>query len=218
MTVTVSSSNAATHKEFTLLAVVKDDLGVTGSSEDGLLTGMIQQASDIIISHTGRQFARERVTETLPANDEFTMVLTRTPIVTVHAITHDGSTISSTSYAVDDSSAGILFRETRWTKTTLFANFLSPYPTDHGRRDWSVDYTAGYIMPGSSDARTLPHDLERACIDIVKSMYLSKSDNPNVKTQKVGDASETKFGGSDSASAIPPAALKVLNYWRRMEV
>jgi len=216
MSITVNTS--APHRELTLIEVVKSELGITGSSHDGLLANYIKRASDFIVSHTGREFVRETVTELLPAKGSRFMTLSRRPIVSITQVKLDGSTISSTTYSIDDANAGIVFREDRWTNTGITTSFITTRPSGDGRRDWSIKYVAGYITPGSTEGESnLPSDIEFACAEIVKAWYLSRTENANIKRQRVGDASEEKFDITESRG-IPPIALSVLDKWRSVDL
>lgn len=217
MTVTVSS--ASTSYDLTTLDTVKNELGLSSTASDIALSLMIQQASDFISRYTGRTFARETVVETLPANGEPNLVLSRTPVVSVAGISYAGSTISSTTFSVDDADAGILFNKVGWKDTTIYNQNINLHPSRFGRRDYAVTYTAGYVLPGSTSARTLPYDIERACIDMVKTSYLQRQDDPSVKARKVGDASETRFGGGggDANLSMSPTTMAVLKQYVRLD-
>jgi len=222
MAVTVTS--AAVHKEFTTLNVVKNEMNITGSSVDALLVDGIRQSRDIITRFTGREFARETIQETMDSAGGLKLVVSRTPLISITQITDDGTTISSTLYSIDDSDAGIIFKETGWKNTQMAGQNVVQFPLHEGKRDWSVTYIAGYIMPGSTEgAVTLPYDLERASIDIIKTFYFQASNDPTFKSEKVGDASYTRFsmgetGGGSGNGGLPPSSINILNRWKRITV
>lgn len=214
MSLTVSVP--AVTNRLTSLAAVKRELEITTIADDKLLWDQIQQASDFIVRFTGRDFARERVTEKLPAKGAVKLLLERVPIVTLHSVMFDGSTISSTSYEIDNADAGILFRKIGWTTTQLFTHHIVEHPLGDGRRDWEFDYTAGYLTPGSTAGPSnLPGDVERACIDLVKISHLRRSDDPGIQSQRTGDASESRFGTVEIG--IPPSIKESLQRWRRLD-
>lgn len=217
MNVTVTTP--AKHPELTLLSYVKAELGLEGNStQDGMLTTYIQMASDYIEQQTGRRFAKERVTEKLAADNNIRMMLERYPIVQIHGIKYDGSTIGSTTFVVEDADRGFLLRQTGWTDTTLYYSNIELNPTRHGRLLWEVDYTAGYDMPGSTDALTnLPYDVQRAAIDLTKTYYLQRTEDPGVRSQRTGDASETRYGPAETRFAVPPTVDAVLQRYQRLE-
>lgn len=211
LTVTVP----AKHKELTTLLSIKNELNLTASTYDGLLVAFIQYASDYIEKFTDRTFARETVVETLPSFGRLKLVLTRTPIIKVNQVRLNGSTVSSTTYELDDKDSGILFNKRGWTRTTIVNQNIEPILLDDGARDWEVTYVGGYITPGSTEGqRTLPYDVERACIDIVKSAFNRRDEDAMIRTQKLGDASETLF----DTGGIPPSTIKTLDAWKRIDL
>jgi hypothetical protein len=215
MTVTVQTP--AVHKELTTLLSVKNELGITGSSSDRELISFIEQASDWIGSYCGRTFAKETVVETRDASGGLFMVLTRRPIITITQVTLDGSTISSTTYTIDDANAGLLFRSIGWTSTQLGRHYVEKFPLLHGKRDWSFTYTAGYVTPGSTDSqRNLPYDIEMAAVQLTKALYVARRDDPMVIKQVVGEASETR--ANSQGWGVPPTVIRSLDKWRSIDI
>lgn len=203
--------------ELTTLQIVKAELGETESLNNGLIIGFIQQASSLIESHTNRTFRRETITEKIGSYGSQILILERTPIVSISEIKFNGTTIGSTTYVIEDAEAGFLYREIGWTNTRIWTSHITAIPTRHTRHDWEIDYTAGYILPGSTEgASTLPKDIERACIDLSKSWFLGKDENPNVKSERTGDASETRYDVSKSFG-MPPAITSILSRYVRLE-
>lgn len=216
MPITVTTT--AIHPELTSLIRVKDELDINGSTDDTVLVYAIREASDLIKSYCGREFARETVTETFVGNGMVDVTLTRTPVISISAMSYAGTTVSSTSYEIQSPNAGILRRKDDvWTNSEYTRWNVEPYRVPlGGKNDWSVTYVSGYITPGSTEGqRTLPFDVERACVDIVKSFYLRREDDPNVKHQRTGDASETRF---DTVHGIPLGAEDILKRWRRIDI
>lgn len=216
MTFTVNT--AAPHKRLTSLMAVKRELETsTELDDDKVLWEMIHQASDFIVNYTEREFAQETITETIPSNGSPMLLTSRTPIRSISFIELDGSSVSSTAYEIDDADAGIIWKEDGFDNTRITSNFINEYPTNYGRRNWKVKYTAGYVLPDTVGTRTLPYDIERACIDIVKAWFLDRKANTNLRYQKVGDAAEAHFENHE-AGGLPPRTLNILNRWRRHDL
>ena len=204
----------------TTLAVVKTELEITSTDDDAFIDTLIDQASDLCVMHTGRTFHRQTVTETLPGSGTPLLVLNRLPIVSITSATNNGSTVSSTAYSVDDADAGILFKNDGWKRATLSLFHVERHPTAEGKRDWSIQYAAGYVTPeeaastGSTLARTLPFDLERACVDTVKSLYLRRGEDSRIKKQAVDATAET----INNNTPLPPSAMRMLERWRSIGI
>jgi hypothetical protein len=213
----------AVHKEFTSLNVVKDEMNITGSSDDAVLVQLIQESRDFIVRYCGREFARETVVETFDSRGGFNLMMSRTPVISITQITDDGSTVSSTKYSIDDADAGLVFNDNGWRNTQMYGQWIEPFPLLEGKRDWSVTYVSGYVMPGSTEAaRTLPFDLERASIDIVKTKFYQRQDDPTIQSEKTGDASITRYpnpaANQGKIGGIPPLTLTILDSWKRITV
>lgn len=222
MGVTVNTTGTIDTR-LTTIENVKLHLGIEESDaeHDDLLAYLIDAASATIVGHTHRDFARVNVTEKVPGSGTPKLLLTRRPLISITSVTYGdstaGSTVSSTSYAIDDADAGILFKKTLWADTSIYHSFIEQTPLYHGRRDWVVQYTAGYILPNSTATQTLPRDVEHACVMLVKSWFLGRGEDPNVKFQRTGDAAESKFDqGSDLG--IPPLVKTLLAKWRTLDV
>jgi|TARA_R110000803_G_scaffold210841_1_gene284313 hypothetical protein len=215
LTVTVPAVNS----ELTSLIRIKGELEITASTDDPQLVDNIREASALIKAYCGRDFARETVTETFVGSGMVDVCLTRTPIISVSALSYDGTTIGSTTFEIQDSEAGILRRiDNIWTNSEYRRQNIERYalPSGAGKNNWSVTYVSGYITPGStSGQRTLPFDIERACIETVKSFYLRRGDDPRLKHQRTGDASETLF---DTVHGLPATAESILRNWRRISI
>ena len=206
----------AVHHEMTLLETVKTELEISGSTSDGILTEFIQQASDYIETYTGRTFAKETIEETFQSRGSRKLMVSKYPLVSISYIEQDGTSIASTSYEIDNAETGVIWRESGFAHTVLSNEYITLQPTRDGRRDWKVRYVAGYDMPGTTGVdRDFPHDLERACIDMVKTWFLTKTADPLVQRHQTGDASETRFAIS---RGLPPAVLNVLNSWRKLDL
>ena len=110
LTVTVPAST----KLLTQLGTLKRELDLEADdSNDAYLSDLIDQATAFIESYTEREWARETVIETkgsLHPRQPW-MTLERTPIISITQVTLNGSTISSTTYTIEDPDGGLVFKE-----------------------------------------------------------------------------------------------------------
>ncbi len=203
--------------KLTSLEYIKTELNITDQNSDLELRRFINQASSFIPSYTNRVFCRETVTETLGANGDVLLILERTPIVSINAISMDGTTIGATTFSIEDADAGFLFRDVGWQDTQIWRSNLTLIPTHRFKKRWSVSYTAGYVCHESTHSGdpNIPADIERAATDLVKSWYLSREQDSNVKRERTGDASETRFDNKESAG-LPPGVMRLLAPYRRL--
>lgn len=290
----ISVTTAAATTDLTTLGAFKGMMGsVIPDGAETLIGELIQRASDAIVRVCHRPFAREAVTETLPGDGGISLMLTRTPVLSVSLVTLLGETV--VDYSIEDSGAGILYRQNGWTWTvgagwelTEVLRVYEMHPS------YSVSYIGGYLMPsddivgganisvsgvdnsfndsasgfpllipgdtirtsgftnsgnngrftvvsrtaakivvsgtltteaGSAETikniavRTLPHDIEMACLETIKIWYLNRATDPSVLSKSVGDLKVTYgYGwveGDVGRGGIPLAGMRLLKPWIR---
>lgn len=208
----------ATVTALTVLARVQAELGLETGTDDDILLDLIDRASSAIARETNRVFGRETVTETLDGSGSRLLGLSRTPIVSVSAVTEDGTAI--TDYSVEDAAAGALYRADGWGRSSglrmwgaeaFSSGYILPGYQD---RRYSVTYVAGYLLPAESDAN-LPGAVEQACIETVKAWYLARDADPGISSVGIGQLKVTYVSGSNVPSgSLPASALGLLrNYY-----
>lgn len=192
---------AATSQDLTALATVKDELGLTDNSQDEKLKRHIHQASAMCAKYCDRVFGSEEVTETFrQTSGQPILSLSRYPVSEISEINLDGEEVDADDYEVDEDS-GLLYS-------------LS----DDVRGDWGsgkieVTYTGGYELLSG-----LPHDIEQACIKLVKALFHGASRDPTVKSEDIPGALSQTFwvGGIGDNGALPPDVTALLDPYRRL--
>lgn len=207
MAVGITVTSAASSHRLTTVDAVQTELDI--SSDSTFIGTLIDQASARIEKAADRVFAKETVEEERGASGTRYMYLTRFPIVSVDSVEHDGDSV--TDYTVFDTEKGLLYRENGWTNTQLYWNFITDLYTGFRDPDWKITYTAGYVLPGDS-ARDLPDDLEMACIQFVKSLYLQRDTDPALTREQYGDASQSWERNSQLMGMPPITKTIVDNY------
>lgn len=121
------------------LATVKARLGVTGSAEDALLSGLIEDASSKIVSYLGGfDLARQTYTETARGYDRTRLPLSRWPVDSDSvSVTVGGDT--ETEFTVESPDVGVLWLEDGWE--------------DDDEELIAVSYKAGYLIPQTTTAK-----------------------------------------------------------------
>lgn len=208
---------------------VKSVLGISAgdTSKDDVIDDLIKQASAFITRFTGREFARETVTEKIIGKGLPTLLLSRTPIIAVNTVCFRDGFIDD-EVDVQDADAGVIFRQIGFSSSTLGnSDSFNYHPTAYGVEDWHVTYTGGYVLPnwdgGAIDSDgpeiLLPSDLERACIDMVKTYYRGMSVDGTISTYRIGDTqvSWNRDGSqfSPQLAGLSPMASSVLMFYRR---
>ena len=182
----------------TTLENVKESLSITDSDNDSLLERLINAATELIESETGRRFKKTDHEEEIHDGIGKNLALENYPILdseddvsnsdpVIKRIYSDGTddTIDEDSYRYNKKT-GVIYRAVGWPE---------------GEDNISVDYTAGYD--------TIPADLEQACIDLVSYAY-NRRKNAGVKSEADGAYSITYA----TLDQVPTAKATISLYTR----
>lgn len=188
----------ATSTRLTTLDAVKADLGLAGTASDDALGALIDQFSDTVAAWCGRTFGLATVRETLDITrlcDRRVILLERWPVASVDSITVTGIALASADYALDPAKGELRYRAPDGR--------LWLWPVG----DSVITYATGYLLPGET-GRTLPHDIERACILMVRSAWHGMGRNPALRSEEsAGVATFTYFAANGDALSLEAQAL-----------
>lgn len=200
----------------TTVATVKEYLqrDVNDTSDENLITRLINVASERIEKHCDRHFEQATYTEKYRGNNRQLLRLNQYPVTAVASVTVSESAVDSGDYEIL-TEEGMLYNENLWTWSGYQAGLVGE---DVGsKRNIEVQYTAGYVLPKDETdgppavVRTLPYDLEQACIMLVA--YYIKTDI---------DHYSTVFAESGNAisrpTKMPPHVVELLKPYRRLSV
>ena len=195
----------------TTLAIVKTELGITGATEDTYLERMINAASDRIENYCSRAFFKETgKIENVAGFGGVYLLVSKAPLLAITSITFDGNTVASADYEIHDADVGSIYRKGGWHWTTArLKDITQPPMPGHERKLYKVTYDGGYETPEQGGTRTLPFDLEDACVQMVASRFRGKGRDPNIKSEKLLSWSAT-YG----ASELPSSVTSILNRHR----
>lgn len=182
----------------TTLTAVKLHLGISTSdtSDDALITQLINQASADISERCNRTLTREtRTAEMYTGDGGKKLYLDLYPATEVAAVTLDGEAI--TDYVLTPKS-GLLYREDGWTK-----NF-----------EIAVTYTGGYQLEDMTGppaiARDMPFDLEYATILWVATAYNTRG-SEHLSDEAIGPLKSVFWQEQ-------PALAVIVNRYRRIPI
>jgi hypothetical protein len=194
---------------------------ISGSSgSTSTIERLINVASEAIATYCGREFQlKSRAEYHVPPHGE-RLLLKNFPVVTSSpgaAITVSLDGTSITDFTLEDADTGILRLVGGWGGTSydlaVDGSVAGAYQYGSGRRVLLVTYYGGYVLPNDTGTRTLPYELEQACIDTVASLWRRRG----------VDLSGGSFDGSNDAigrglgGIIPGPLLPTLNrYMRRL--
>lgn len=143
--------------DLTTLAHVQTQLPDGHACDPAELATWIRQASDMLTTYCGCEFAEAMIEETLEDQGGRFQLIHR-PVGALHRVFHDGLLL--TDYEIADAEAGRVHAP-RGRSSGGWRSL--------GREDvpMVVLYTGGYVLPGWNVSRTLPQPIEQACVDTV---------------------------------------------------
>lgn len=208
----VTASAVSDSYRLTTQASFREDLNEDIAFEDAYLGRLIDRASDAICQYARRTLAKQSYSETFrDVCGMESLSLRHYPVTAIASVTEDGTAVSSGDYEYDAAS-GVLYRLSSDARTSWNAAKIV------------IAYTAGYVLPaqtlvgaGASGSRTLPHDIEQAAIVAVRAAYLSRGNDPGVKSYNIPGVI-TEDTGASAADGLPAEAKMLLNPYRRILV
>jgi len=192
----------AENTQLATLDRIKQELGITGTDTDTLLSAKIDEASSDIAVRVRPSLGRQTITETFyrdsrPSEPE-RLFLRRWPVVSIVSVTIDGAETLDTAHYRFDPEIGVVYRLTE-----------SGYP----RRWWcrksiAIEYVAGYLLP-ADDGRDLPASLEAACIDLVASYWASRGRDPALRSESIDGVASFSYwvGAIGQSGDLPPSVM-----------
>lgn len=211
----ISTQTPAANRNLTQLATVKTELQITASADDAFLTSLLKQSSSAIETFCGRIFAAQTYVETFRMDVyRLNLLLAQFPLVQVVSVSEAGvALVTDTDFETFDAE-GLVGRII--SDRTAYWRTLDRI---------AVTYTAGYSLPGDTaltpPALALPSDIERACIELVKTEYLSRTRNPNVQRFEIPDVYSESYmqraiPGAAGGYALPPNIAGMLTAYKDM--
>lgn len=211
----------------TTLEAVKDELGITDMGSDARLERYIDVASRAISGFCGRDFEyKAGAVDRLPGMGSARLMVNRTPLLAVTKIELDGSELATTEYEVEDAGAGFIrsdagFIASRAEVPSLDGDLL----VGTEEANYKVTYNGGYVTPAQATGelpRTLPSDIEEACIQTVVALYRKKGQDRDIQSESLGDYSVTYAGsntaiGRGSGGIIPDSAVGLIRKYKRFD-
>lgn len=204
----------------TTVARMEAELSISGAS--ATLEPLIEEASAELQAACGRNFySASGVEEKVRGyGGAFMSVRDHLPLTSITSIVFDDgdtqTTIDSDDYEIEDAASGLIrHKGAGWQWTALEGGDITrdPRPGTEERL-YVITYVGGYVTPEQGGTRTLPYDIERAVIDMVKALYWARGRDPGVRSKGVSRAS-VQYGMA--LSEIPNVA-RVLERYRFLEI
>ena len=166
---------AETHRLVTLLAV-RRELNVIDEIDDVFLTSLIDQASATARSWCRRTFAEETVSETVYLDRPASPIeLTRYPLTEIASVTVAGTVLDPAEYEVEEDPGWLYRLDASGGRCARFCGRVV------------VEYTGGYTLPDAARP-TLPDDIQRGALLLVKGAYFARTRDPAIRSESVEGA------------------------------
>jgi hypothetical protein len=183
--------------DLTVLETVKQELGVTDSNSDALLARLISEQSEVAASFCRRPLAQATIIDSFRvlSGADGPLMPSRRPIVAISEIVEDGTTLIETDYEYDE-----------------ITGFLWKLDSSDERSWWSAGKTTISYVGGYELLTTLPRDIERAVLILIKESWFSLSRDPRARAETVDGIGRTEFwvGGVPGSGGIPGDAAALL--------
>lgn len=193
----------------TTVAAVQEIVGSAFSQ--GRIEQQINSATELFERYCGRRFQkRTDIVEWVRGNGRWLLPVRNYPILAVTEIQVDGAAVTDYSLG-EDAREGLIYRAGTWPLCVALVNDLAGGPDMNSRSEnIRVTYTAGYVLSGAE--RTLPYDLEQACIDLVIRRLVNPL--PGLDQERTAAGHSTTWR-RPTASGLPLEVEAVLDRYRR---
>lgn len=213
--------------DLTLPQVVADELGV--GVGDTRLPRLIRAASAAIRGYLNvdqLHYQAAFVESVEPRMVWPRLLLSLCPVLSVASVVlPDGTTVDASTYVLENPKLGFLWRSVGWPWTGLLQpGILQVDPmVGSAKPGIVVTYTGGWVTPAQAatagwagPARSLPEDIEEACIQTVVARWHGGPMNPDVQSESLGNYS-VSYRAAPAGGLLPvPASAAALldNYVR----
>lgn len=193
----------ADSRDLTSVATVKQELSITDNAKDELLQRLVTEQSAFAARYCQREFAQETLVDSFRPRWTICcspLILSRTPVTSITSIVETGTTLGAGDYEYEPET-GFIWRLNGSDQRIAW---------QCGKIE--VTFVGGYELLG-----TLPHEVERGVIELVKESYFSRRRDPMAKAEEVEGVGRTEFwvGSAPGGDAISATAARYLDPHRR---
>jgi len=211
---------------------LKDELGLSGTSEDTRLERLIESVSRYIARwcRVPSFHYEEDREDTMRGYGYPAIYVPKTPLISIGSVVYDpddsAETVDSSEYFVDNGDAGRIYRENGWLWTVAYGEQIVGHPLPGTEQTlYKVTYECGYKTRNQVDNlsvsgdMTLPQDIEDAAIQLCAMRYRWKARQIGVQSERLGDWSVQYVNAGTEAfprPAMPPEIREMLAPFRRV--
>lgn len=194
--------------EYTTIAKVKEDLGITSTSFDGILNKLVKSATGFVNlkifgkpGHTLEQKSYTEKYDILETPENNIVFLEHRPIVSISSVSLSGSALAATDYYIYEEEGRVVLN----------------FPVV-GRQILEIQYTAGYKIDFSNENDTNLHNLPSEIEEVTRLLVVERwneKGSAGIKQENVGSFSRTfKTANEKSNDHI----REILNYYSKISI
>ena len=187
----------------TTVEAVKTQLGITGTADDDRIEFYIRAVSATIENYCKRQFSEQDYEHTFQPTYTDHIFAEEYPVREITKVTYGEEELDPADYSFEN--GGIFKTEGTWNRET------------------TIEYTAGYVLPGDEDltatppiVRDLPYDLEAAAIFYATINY-NTTNSAGIKSEQV-DVLRVQYGDGNVVGGkvlpLPATVMAMVNPYR----
>jgi hypothetical protein len=194
---------AATGRALANPDTVRRELGIPDTEGTATVLRMILAASDAIKGYCGWPLARETVRETIDPPYGAQALVLRRRVASIVSLTADGVPLTEGVDFLAEIDSRLVYRRCGGSRS------------EWNVREAVVTYDTGYLLPSGVD-RTLPHDIEQACITMVTTYYHAQGRDLSVRSESAQDVGQTSWlDPREGMEALLPQVAGMLEPYRR---
>jgi hypothetical protein len=188
------------------LSDLKQELLITDTSQDAYLNRILSHSSDLIQNYCNRTFAVRQVTQDIfDVENKKYIIASSYPVLRIISITVDDELLTTSDYAL------------------LSANGDGVIKPLNSTGVWNAEkitivYKCGYNIPDQQqtdpDAKDLPMDIQRVCLDLSATQYYDRTRDPYIKSISVQDVESRTFFDRSQAGVFTEFMENVLSMYR----
>jgi hypothetical protein len=192
---------AAESKNLVTLAQLQGAPWYPGSTADAFLEEVvIPAASQAVVDHCRREFARQKYRETVSGFGSSSVTLSERPVEQILFCEVDGEEVDLDELTIEDAAGGEVARAgSAWAWRPRWTGRLEPIPMPYAEeRNVDITYWAGYRIDAGSDGIALPTIVTLAAIATCQEIYGEMARDSSVTSRSI--THPEAIGGSTSIS------------------
>jgi hypothetical protein len=173
--------------DLTDLPSVKAWLGITNTTSDAQLGGLITAVSAFIPNYLNRNLLSASYVDTVQGNGRDFMLLRQGPVTAISGVAWQGTSLTTAGDPIAGTN-GFYIDSDEQQRTLRLVGYCFPY-----RQAVRVSYTAGY--------NTAPTDIAQACIELVGSAF-KRAERIDQVSKNIGEGQVITFSMADMNATV----------------